>query len=83
MTKLIGVVGMPGTGKTTMMREWMKSRKWVEDKPIKLLDSYVCGDIRLFGKYEDGEVYAGTDRLSSSTCRNRIYEHRSISYQYF
>ena len=64
MTKLIGVVGMPGTGKTTMMREWMKSREWVEDKPIKLLDSYVCGDIRLFGKYEDGEVYAGTDRLS-------------------
>tara|TARA_R110000803_G_scaffold63790_2_gene124525 strand:+ start:1280 stop:1849 length:570 start_codon:yes stop_codon:yes gene_type:complete len=64
MTKLIGVVGMPGTGKTTLMREWMKSREWTYDKPIKLLDSYTSGDIRLFGKYEEGEVYAGTDRLS-------------------
>jgi hypothetical protein len=64
MTKLIGIVGMPGTGKTTLIREWMKSREWTYDKPIKLLDSYISGDIRLFGKYEEGETFAGTDRLS-------------------
>jgi hypothetical protein len=64
MTKLIGIVGMPGTGKTTLMREWMKLRDWTPDTPIKLLDSYVSGDIRLFGKYEEGETFAGTDRLS-------------------
>lgn len=55
---------MPGTGKTTLMREWMSAREWQYDKPVKLLDSYISGDIRLFGKYEEGEVFAGTDKLS-------------------
>ena len=64
MIKLIGIVGMPGTGKTTLMREWMRMREWEYDKPIKLLDSYISGDIRLFGKYEEGETFAGTDKLS-------------------
>ena len=64
MSKLIGIVGMPGTGKTTLVREWMCLREWEYDKPVKLLDSYISGDIRLFGKYEEGEVFAGTDKLS-------------------
>lgn len=66
MHKLIPIIGMPGTGKTTLMRRWMKTRKWHQETPVKLLDSYVSDDgtIRLFGKYDDEETFAGTDRLS-------------------
>lgn len=64
MSKVIGIIGIPGTGKTTLMRQWMAKREWTKDTPVKLLDGYVSGDIRLFGKYEDGEVFAGTDKLS-------------------
>jgi ribose 1,5-bisphosphokinase PhnN len=64
MTKLIGIVGIPGTGKTTLMREWIAMREWQKDTSIKLLDSMISEDIRLFGKYEEGDTFAGTDKLS-------------------
>ena len=64
MTKMIGIVGIPGTGKTTLMREWISRREWQKDDSVKLLNSLVSGDIRLFGKYEEGDVFAGTDKLS-------------------
>jgi len=64
--KLIGIVGMPGTGKTTMMREWISRREWELDTPIKLLNTMINNEssIRLFGKYEEGDTFAGTDKLS-------------------
>ena len=34
------------------------------DRPVDLLDSHVNGDYRVLGKYEEGEVFSGTDRLS-------------------
>ena len=37
---------------------------WVSDRPINLLDSHLSGNIRVLGKYEEGEVFSGTDRLS-------------------
>jgi len=64
MAKLIGIIGMPGTGKTTLMREWMAMRDWEEDTPIKLLNSHVHKNIRLFGKYANDDIYGGTDKLS-------------------
>jgi len=64
MNKLLGIIGAPGTGKTTLVREWMKSRQWSTDRPIDLLDSHVSGDVRLLGKYQNDDVFGGTDKLS-------------------
>ncbi len=72
MKRLIAIVGIPGTGKTTIMREFMSDRDWVEDKPIDLLDSHVSGDLRVLGKYEDGQTFAGTDRLSMAVVPKAI-----------
>lgn len=64
MNKLLAIIGAPGTGKTTLVREWMKLRKWSTDKPIDLLDTHLSGDIRLLGKYQNDDVFGGTDKLS-------------------
>lgn len=64
MNKLLAIIGAPGTGKTTLVREWMKSREWSKDKPVDLLDTHVSNDIRLLGKYEHDSLFSGTDKLS-------------------
>ena len=67
--KVIAVGGEPGTGKTTLMKKFMESADdWVNVKPVKLVDAMYSKSKNLYvlGKYEDGEVFAGTDRLSMS-----------------
>lgn len=64
MKRFAAIIGLPGSGKTTLMRELMSNYDWTYDKPIDLVESYVSGSTRLIGKYEEGEVFAGTDRLS-------------------
>jgi predicted ATPase len=69
--KIIAIGGVPGTGKTTVMRELLKRvEDWKQRKPADLLDSIYSEGLNLYvlGKYQpwyEGEGYAqGTDRLS-------------------
>jgi broad-specificity NMP kinase len=66
MKKILTLSGRPGTGKTTLFREFMKDYEWEEVEPVKLLPCHYCKELDLYilGKYEKGEVFAGTDRLS-------------------
>lgn len=68
---IVAIGGIPGTGKTTIMRKLIdRADDWVAVKPIQLLDSIYSKSLRTYvlGKYQpwyDGEGYAqGTDRLS-------------------
>jgi len=71
--KLVYLIGMPGSGKTTVMREFMNHfAGWQSERPIDLLDTQIAGRIRVLGKYEEGEVYAGTDRLSMAVAPKAI-----------
>lgn len=64
--KLIAVGGSPGTGKTTLFRKFMEGKKWVQCEPAKLISAMYNEELDLYilGKYEEGETFAGTDRLS-------------------
>jgi broad-specificity NMP kinase len=66
MRKLIAVGGSPGTGKTTLFRKFMEGHTWEKVEPKKMLPALYCKELDLYvlGKYEDGETFAGTDRLS-------------------
>jgi broad-specificity NMP kinase len=64
--KIVAVGGVPGTGKTTLFRKFMEDKSWIECAPAKLVVASYNPDRDLYvlGKYEDGETFAGTDRLS-------------------
>ena len=64
--KLLAVGGQPGTGKTTLFRKFMEGHEWERVEPKKMLPALYCRELDLYilGKYEDGETFAGTDRLS-------------------
>ena len=64
--KLIAVGGSPGTGKTTLFRKFMEDKKWIECEPAKLISAMYNEELDLYilGKYQEGETFAGTDRLS-------------------
>lgn len=66
MRKFIAVGGSPGTGKTTLFRKFMEGKTWEKVEPKKMLPALYCKELDLYvlGKYEDGETFAGTDRLS-------------------
>lgn len=70
--KIIAVGGSPGTGKTTLFRKFMEDKQWISTEPAKLVTaSYNTErDLYILGKYEDGEVFAGTDRLSMAVQPN-------------
>lgn len=94
--KLIAVGGQPGTGKTTLFRKFMEKYQWEKVEPKKMLPALYCKELDLYilGKYEDGETFAGTDRLSmavqpvaqefvSETTSNILFEGDRIFNQSF
>mgnify|MGYP003330226043 CR=1 FL=1 len=64
--KIIAVGGQPGTGKTTLFRKYMEGKNWIVGEPAKLVSaSYnVERDLYILGKYEEGQTFSGTDRMS-------------------
>jgi broad-specificity NMP kinase len=96
MRKIVAVGGSPGTGKTTLFREFMLSYDWNKCEPKKMLPALFCEELNLYvlGKYEEGETFAGTDRLSmavqpiaqefaSETKANLLFEGDRIFNQSF
>jgi len=70
--KLIYLIGMPGTGKSTVMKSFMSNYKWTQQKAYELLDTHISDGIRVLGKYEEGETFSGTDRLSMAVAPKAI-----------
>lgn len=66
MRHIVGVIGVPGTGKSTLMRKFLSKYSWDTVTPAPLLNSLYSKelDLYVFGKYEEGEVFPGTDKLS-------------------
>jgi broad-specificity NMP kinase len=67
MRKILAVIGRPGVGKTTLFKKIIDEQKdWIAKEPVKLVptlynEKYDC---HILGKYEEGEIFAGTDRMS-------------------
>lgn len=71
--KMTYLIGMPGCGKSTIMKEFMsRFEGWKQERVIDLLDTHVVDNVRVLGKYEEGQVFSGTDRLSMAVSPKAI-----------
>jgi broad-specificity NMP kinase len=63
--KVIAIGGEPGSGKSTLMKRLIQHYS-VEPKynEVKLVPYLQKNNIYILGKYEEGEVFSGTDRMS-------------------
>jgi len=63
--KVIAIGGEPGSGKSTLMKRIIKTIKAVPKyNEYKLVPYLQYFEIFILGKYEEGEVFSGTDRMS-------------------
>ena len=63
--KVIAIGGEPGSGKSTLMKKIIEKYEWnkVYDK-VKLVPYLQYGSNYILGKYDEGETFSGTDRMS-------------------
>lgn len=97
MKKLLAVIGMPGTGKSTLMKKFIGGiSDFQPHEPVKLVSGHLSKEHNLFliGKYAEGNAFPGTDVLSMAvqpaaieyckTCTtNVIFEGDRLSSQTF
>jgi hypothetical protein len=63
--KVIAIGGEPGCGKTTLMRKIVERYNLQPHfDTVKLVPYHQNNNIYVLGKYEDAQVFAGTDRMS-------------------
>ena len=69
--KVVAIGGAPGSGKTALMRAWMQNwarqTRSVWDKKysdVKLVPFMQSGNLVVLGKYDEDEVFGGTDQIS-------------------
>lgn len=71
--KLIYIVGIPGTGKSTIVKQFMANfENWTHDRPIDLLDTHLSGNVRVLGKYVPEKTFSGTDLLSMAVAPKAV-----------
>ena len=67
MKKVVAIGGVPGTGKTLLVRELMRQYgEWFPETVANLVltESNPKHGLRILGRYEPDNTFAGTDRLS-------------------
>ena len=65
MAHIIALGGEPGAGKSTLMKKVIEKLGITEtDTSVKLVPFLKKDNVYILGKYEEGEVFSGTDRLS-------------------
>lgn len=63
--KVIAIGGEPGSGKSTLMKEILSKIEWKEEyTSFKLVPYLQFSNYYILGKYEEGETFSGTDRMS-------------------
>lgn len=71
--KVVYLIGLPGCGKSTVMKKFMENfDNWEQQRVGQLTDTHVSGSIRVLGKYEEGQTFSGTDRLSMAVSPDAI-----------
>jgi dephospho-CoA kinase len=63
--KVIAIGGEPGSGKSTLMKKIIEKYNWIKVYDEVKLVPYLQYDYNyILGKYDEGETFSGTDRMS-------------------